>query len=347
MGALKIIFYMLGGIIFLFLVFLLYFTITEYRPDEKIVIQNNPDAPVIKKDTFQVVIWNIGYCGLGSDMSFFYDGGDQVRTSRENTIKNLKGIKGVLDTNRSSDFILLQEVDTSSKRSHYINQFNNLTNHMEEFYGYFAGNYQVQFVPVPVKSPLGKVKSGLATFTRFFPGQVTRYSFPGNYPWPRRLFMLDRCFLVSRYKLPDDAELLVVNTHNSAYDNGKLKKQEMSYLREFLLEEYSNGNYIIVGGDWNQYPPGIDSLPEISNRYATDQAPVIEDDFMPSGWKWMFDSGAPTNRALDKPFNEDSEIRIIDFYLVSPNIKPLHVETTDLKFECSDHQPVSLSFKIE
>ncbi|MGM0531983.1 MAG: endonuclease/exonuclease/phosphatase family protein [Bacteroidota bacterium] len=347
MSALKIILYLFGVIVLLFLIFLLYFTLTEYKPEEKKVIDSNQDAPVMQKDTFQVLIWNIGYCGLGADMSFFYDGGKQVRTSRENTVDNLNGILEVLNKNRRSDFILLQEVDVSSKRSYHINQFDHITNHVEDFYGYFARNYEVQFVPVPAKSPLGKVRSGLANFTRFAPTQVTRNSFPGNYPWPKRLFMLDRCFLVSRHKLPDDAELLVVNTHNSAYDNGRLKKQEMSYLREFLLEEYNKGNYIIAGGDWNQYPPGIDSLPEISSRYAMDQASVIEDDFMPSGWKWMFDPESPTNRALDKPFNENSQIRIIDFFLVSPNITPLKVNTTDLKFEYSDHQPVLLNFKIE
>jgi len=67
--------------------------------------------------------------------------------------------------------------------------------------------------------------------------------------------MLDRCFLVNRYPLKNGKELLIVNTHNSAYDNGTLKKQEMAFLKQWLLDENNKGNYIVVGGDWNQCPP--------------------------------------------------------------------------------------------
>jgi len=347
MGALKIILYILGSIALLFLLFLLYFTLTEYNPKKKQVVENNPDAEIMKQDTFQVLIWNIGYCGLGADMSFFYDGGDHVRTSEEHTIKNMTEIIDVLNQHRNSDFILLQEVDLNSKRSYYINQFDHINHHLNEFKGYFAKNYHVQFVPVPLRAPLGKVKSGLSTFSRYTPKQVTRYDFPGKYPWPKRVFMLDRYFLVSRYSLPDDKELLMVNTHNSAYDNGKLKEEETSYLKEFLLKEYNKGNYIITGGDWNQYPPGIENIPKAGSRYDLNEVSVIEHDFMPSGWKWMFDPGIPTNRSLESPYNDNSQTRIIDFYLVSPNINPNKVNAINLKFENSDHQPVLLSFRIK
>mgnify|MGYP006297690941 CR=1 FL=1 len=347
MCAKKIILYILSGIVLLFLIFLLYFTLSEYDPEREQVIENNNDAKIIRQKTFHVLIWNIGYCGLGADMSFFYDGGDQVRTSKENTIKNMHEIIEILDHQRNFDFILLQEVDLSSKRSYYIDQFNHINHHLNDLSGYFVKNYDVQFVPIPFRSPLGKVKSGLATFSRFTPKKVTRRDFPGEYSWPKRVFMLDRCFLVLRYPLPNDKELLIVNTHNSAYDNGKLKEQEMSYLREFLLREYNKGNYIISGGDWNQYPPGINNMPEIISQYELEDASVIEDDLMPPGWKWMFDAKIPTNRSLKEPFNKATQTGIIDFYLLSPNINGLKVKTTDLNFSNSDHQPVSLSFTID
>lgn len=347
MGTLKIILYIFGGIIILFLIFLMYFTLNEYNPEEKKIIESNRNARVLEKNTFKILIWNIGYCGLGANMSFFYDGGDQVRTTRKKTVRNLQKVTEILNENQDSDFILLQEVDISSKRSYHINQFDQISNNLHNYSGYFATNYQAQFVPVPLRAPLGKVRSGLATFTRFAPKQVARHDFPGKYPWPKRIFMLDRCFLVSRYQLPNDAELVVVNTHNSAYDNGKLKEKEMSHLKEFLLEEYNNGNYIISGGDWNQSPPGLNSIPETKSSYAVEQVSFIDEDFMPSGWQWIFDPETPTNRSLNQSFNDSTQTKIIDFYLVSPNITPLSVKARDLNFKNSDHQPVSFSLKIE
>jgi endonuclease/exonuclease/phosphatase family metal-dependent hydrolase len=347
MSALKIVLYIIGIVITLFLLFLLYFTVRDYNPDEKQIIESNRDASELQKDTFDILIWNIGYAGLGEDMSFFYDGGDRVRTTKERAKENLRGIVKEISAKRHSDFILIQEVDLSSKRSYHINQFRQINSHLNEFSGYFVLNYHVQFVPVPPTSPMGKVKSGLATFTRYSPQEVTRYDFPGKYAWPKSLFMLDRCFLVSRFHLKNDRDLLVINTHNSAYDNGKLKEQEMSYLKDYLLKEYGKGNYIITGGDWNQYPPGADTLPEIRKRFPVNQASVIGDDFMPSGWQWMFDQGTATNRSLDKLLNDGTQKSIIDFYLVSPNIIPLKVKTSELNFKYSDHQPVSLEFKLK
>lgn len=347
MSAVKILIYVALTVIILLLLFLLYFTFTQYSPEKEQVIERTDNPDVVKKDTFSMLIWNIGYCGLGEKMSFFYDGGTKVRSSREETIQNFQNIIGELDYFRYVDYILLQEVDISSKRSYYINQFRHFESQFREFNGCFAMNYRVQFVPVPVTSPLGKVKSGIATFSRYIPEQVVRYDFPGSYPWPKQLFMLDRCFLLSRFQLNNGADLLVVNTHNSAYDKGDLKKQEMQFLKEFLTDEYQKGNYIIVGGDWNQYPPGIDSLQAIEDRYALDQASVIDEEFMPEGWRWAYDASTPTNRALDKPYNDTTQTNVIDYYLLSPNVVSLHVKTIDLDFVNSDHQPVVIRFKVK
>src|SRR3712207_7070413 len=44
-----------------------------------------------------------------------------------------------------------------------------------------------------------------------------------------------------------------INTHCSAYDKGgKMKLEQMKYLSQFIDSEYKKGNYVLVGGDWNQ-----------------------------------------------------------------------------------------------
>src|SRR3712207_9581560 len=50
-----------------------------------------------------------------------------------------------------------------------------------------------------------------------------------------------------------------INTHCSAYDKGgKMKLEQMKYLSQFIDSEYKKGNYVLVGGDWNQLMPGTD-----------------------------------------------------------------------------------------
>ena len=128
---------------------------------------------------------------------------------------------------------------------------------MQDYSTSFAKNYDVFFVPVPPATPMGKVLSGLTIFGKYQPTSSVRYSFPGEYGFPKQLFMLDRCFLVNRYPLSNGKELLIINTHNEAFDPGQIRKAQMSYLKDFLLTEFRNGNYIITGGDWNQAPPGF------------------------------------------------------------------------------------------
>jgi len=153
-------------------------------------------------------------------------------------------------------------------------------------------------------------------------------------------------FLVNRYPLHGGGELLVINTHNSAYDDGSLRGQQMSYLKDFLLTEYDNGNYVIVGGDWNQTPYGLS--PELPfHQFDTINLTYIEKDYPADDWKWAFDDSMPTNRRVSVPYNRSSSFTtIIDFYLLSPNIEIKNVRTVDLDFAHSDHQPVEIKIKL-
>jgi endonuclease/exonuclease/phosphatase family metal-dependent hydrolase len=331
----------------MFVFLLVYGTLSDYRPDEQILLSENMDVPVLKDSILDIMIWNIGYCGLGEKMDFFYDGGQGVRPAREESRANLDGVleyAGSLDT---CDFFLFQEVDIRSKRSYRINQLEAIDNRLGAAHTAFGKNFDVFFNPAPPRAPLGKLHSGIATFSRFQPASSFRHSFPGNYAWPMGVFMLDRCFLVNRYPLEGGNELLVVNTHNSAYDDGSLRKGQMEYLKGFLTEEYSRGNYIIVGGDWNQTPHGFTPRFE-RDVFDTIQVSYIGKDYLPGEWTWLYDETIPTNRRVNIPYTEGvSRTTVIDYYLLSPNLEALYVTGVDLDFILSDHQPVLAGFRLK
>jgi len=344
---LKLFIYVILALILLFIIFLSYSTLADYKPAAVEKLSEAKGEIVNVSDTLKVFNWNIGYCGLGDDMSFFYDGGEKVRTSKKRTQENVDGIMEVIKAYQAYDFFLFQEVDLNSRRSYKTNQSEKISNVLEGFYHYLAINYKVTFVPVPPSNPMGKVNGGIAAFSMFEPFDVTRHSFLGNYAWPKGLFMLDRCFMVQRFNTSDGKQLLVVNTHNEAYDTGFLRKEQMKMLREFLLEEYQRGNYIMVGGDWNQNPP----IPGEESTVSTEGHLTrirIASDFMPEGWQWIFSNNIPTNRMIDKPYDiKTTETTVIDFFLLSPNLDKVFSETIDLQFKNSDHNPVVLSFKFK
>ncbi len=320
-------------------------TLTDFNPKETEIISKIDQDYIIPDSTiYTIMIWNIGYAGLGSNMDFFYDGGERVRDSEDNVRRNLYYITDLLQKNDSLDFIMLQEVDVDSKRSYGINMVEHFNNAMPEFFPFFATNYKVKFIPLPFTEPLGRVNSGVLTLSKFIPVSSKRISLPGNFSWPQRIFMLDRCFLTNTYKLPGNKVFNLVNTHNSAYDDGSLRKQQVDYLSVYLKDLNSN---FLVGGDWNQCPPeiNVNGLPGFV--FDTVSFLKVDDKMEENGARFYFDNSQPTNRRVGKAYSkESSPVTIIDYFLGSSQIEVLSCKTLNVDFANSDHQPVLLSFKF-
>jgi endonuclease/exonuclease/phosphatase family metal-dependent hydrolase len=326
---------------------IVYAIISDYKPKEKEIISTGEKTEILNDSLeFSLITWNIGYCGLDKDMDFFYDGGKKVFTPEKMCINNLLAVKEFLKQNNSTDFIFLQEVDKDSKRSYNINEYDSLVKSLNGYFPSFAKNYDVFFVPVPPATPMGKVLSGLITMSKYQPSSSIRYTFPGEYGFPKQLFMLDRCFLVNRYPLSNGKELLVINTHNEAFDPGQIRKAQMDYLRDFLLQEYSNGNYIVAGGDWNQNPPEFKSDFPVNKTDTTQM--IIPSDYLPPEWKWLYDNRTPSERNVLAAYDPSTTTtNIFDFFLISPNILKVSVEGIQLNFENSDHNPVKIKLKLQ
>ncbi|MEG1634402.1 MAG: endonuclease/exonuclease/phosphatase family protein, partial [Rikenellaceae bacterium] len=264
----RILFIILGviAVVVLTLIsFLLYFWVTEWSPKN---IENvgrvDVECSPVDHDTLKIISWNIGYGGLGDNMDFFYDGGKRVQDSRERTIENINEIISFLKSNSDADFILLQEVDSLSKRNYDINLYDLITSSLSSYTPYYALNYNASFVPIPIASPIGRVKSGVLTLSRFGALSAVRYHYPSSFPFPVRLFNLKRCLLVTQFETRGGKILTIGNTHNSAFDDGGMRREEFRFLKEFL----SKHSDFIVAGDWNSNPPlYLPTKAEIENKY--------------------------------------------------------------------------------
>ncbi len=326
---------------------IIYAEFSAYRPKEKTTIEvNETPGQIPDSASLSFLTWNIGYCGLDKDMDFFYDGGKKVFTPKMQCAKNLSAVMKFLKSNDSIDFIFLQEIDRKSRRSYDIDEYAMLTNHLKFGSAAFAINYKVFFVPVPLTSPMGKVLSGISTLSKIIPSSAVRYAFPGKYGFPKQLFMLNRCFMVNRYPIKNGKELLVINTHNEAFDPGSIRKAQMEFLKDFITTEYNKGNYIIAGGDWNQAPQGF--IPEFRDYKVNTGQMAIPSDYLSAEWKWVYDNKTPSNRSVLAAWDPASTTTtVIDYFIISPNIKEISVKCIDLGFENSDHNPVLMKVKLK
>ena len=332
------------------IIFLIFQSSKNYTPStmENLEISGEPQKDIIPLGLHGIYSWNIGYCGLGKEMDFFYEGGKMVRPTEEQYCKYRDGIIYSLSTFGASDFILLQEVDTNSKRSYSDNQAKRLQMTFKNYCSSFAINYDA-WVPLPVLKPMGKVKAGMMTLSKFKALEAIRYAYPSSYSWPKKLFMLDRCFILSRFNVENGKQLVLINLHNSAFDDAAdMRAQELEMLKNTLSEEFAKGNYVIAGGDWNQNPVSykVENLNADDKGYAI--TPAIPDGWLPEGWRWAFDNRYPTNRNVNEPFTKGKTgTTIIDFYIVSPNVTIGSVSTQNLGFAFSDHNPVGMMFELK
>lgn len=306
-----------------------------------------PDT--IPAGRLELYTWNIGYCGLGKKMDFFYEEGKMVRPEKEYYEQCRDGVLYQLTTLNKLDFILLQEVDQQSERTYLDNQVERFKATFKDYAAFFALNYKVPFVPVPVKFPMGKVESGILTLSRFQPVEATRYKFPSAYSWPKRLFMLDRCFVLTRYNVSNGKQLVLINTHNSAYaDALEMRAKELKTLQKIIESEYAKGNYVIAGGDWNQNPLPYNQDSIKDGNLAKTITPGIPADFLPAGFTWAFDPKYPSNRDVNEPYTKGkTATTIIDFFVLSPNINLLTTNTLQSNFEFSDHQPIGMIVELK
>jgi endonuclease/exonuclease/phosphatase family metal-dependent hydrolase len=326
-----------------------FLSLTGYHPAPAEILEVKGKAGQLSpgNDQFSLMTWNIGYAGLGKEMDFFYEGGKRVRPGPGEFVKYMDGILQTIRSNDTADFILIQEADTGSRRSYYTDESGAIAGVLKDDCYAFAKNYDCRFVPVPLYEPMGRVNSGILTFSRFMPYSASRIDFGTRFSWPKRLVFLKRCFLVMRFRLENGGDLVLINTHNSVFDEeGELRKKELKKLNDFMSEEYRKGNFIVAGGDWNQNPRGS----KMENIKTGDKVKEIELPFAQGifdGWQFVFDPGQPTNRDVDMNYQKGiTKTTIIDFFVVSPNIAVESVKSISTGFENADHQPVIMKIKL-
>ncbi len=349
-------------------------TAMEYRPQavEEIQVERASALGIgVPTGTpLKIMTWNVGYGALGDNANFFMDGGELVNTATKDRLdQNLEYIRDRI-SDQGPDFLFLQEIDRDSTRSHHVDEVPYLQEHLHGYDASFANNFRVAFVPYPIP-PIGKVDSGIAVFSRYEITGAQRYNLPCPFQWPVRVANLKRCLNIVRIPVQGDAktaeqetapeqqstsgpELVLINLHLEAFDDGEGKIAQARELWKVLEAEREAGNYVIAGGDFNQ----VFSSSDVS-RYA-----VLEDTWQPGamdvtevearGWKCMADPAVATCRSLDRSLDtaeqkdpQHFQYYVIDGFIVSDNIETGYISTLDYGFKATDHNPVIMGFELK
>lgn len=333
-----------------------YDRIPDHQP---LTVENPQTAQLCRGQAYTAATYNIGFGAYDPDFSFFMDTGtmkdgtpvqgEHGRAQSDQIV--LKDTQGAIDTLQGlgPDFCLLQEVDTDATRSFHIDQSQMVRQAFPQYGAVFASNFHSAYLAYPFHEMHGSVQAGLLTLSRYAVAQAERRSYPVDESFPTKFFDLDRCFSIQRLSVAGGGELVLINSHMSAYDEGgTVRAAQLELLGGVLREEREKGNYVIVGGDFNH------ALCGTVQAFASGQqipAWVFEfsDSDLPEGFHVVEAENlteVPTCRSSDMPYTPGvNYTAVLDGFIVSDNLTAT-ARNVDTGFAYSDHNPVLLTFVL-
>lgn len=328
----------------------------------QLTVENGQAGQMVIGQEYTATTYNIGFGAYNHDFSFFMDSGVMVdgtevtgtnarAQSAEIVQANMAGATAALD-DAALDFCLLQEVDVEADRSFKINEVEMLQKSFSDYASVYASNFHSAFLAYPFHEPHGAVEAGLLTLSRYQIDEATRRSYPVDDSFPTRFFDLDRCFSLLRLPVEggDGKELVLINTHMSAYDEGgTIRAAQMEMLAGVLAEEYQKGNWVVVGGDFNHALCGtVEAFP--SQQLVPEWVSVFDDSLLPEGFGVVCADNVneiATCRSTDLPYVQGVNYStVLDGFIVSANVSAT-AHNMDTGFMYSDHNPVALTFVLE
>lgn len=304
--------------------------LTAYKPAPVVDLPIAGAASVAVGDTLELLTWNVGYAGLGSDADFVADGGRHLRTrSRSNVERNLAAIVDRLRA-ADADVLLLQELARDTYATHRVDVLGRVQEALP--------GYQLAFTPMMRVSGLplvGGLIVGQGTFARSGISRAVRHALASDRAF---LGITIQKFNVVETRLPNS--WVIFNVHLPAFDDGSLRRRHLMEVLRLMEAEYESGHFVVAGGDWNHRlaAASFDHTTKEKDKAWLRDLPT---ELIPAGWTWAVDPATPSNRTLDQPYRAGVNYRsVIDGFLVSPNVEVVSVETLDLEFANSDHNPV-------
>ncbi|MBI2341408.1 MAG: endonuclease/exonuclease/phosphatase family protein [Deltaproteobacteria bacterium] len=303
-------------------------------------INGSCDAKGHTPSSLKVVSYNIGF-GNGLES-------EKVGIKNESEIRqNLDGIANFL---KNADIALLQEVDLSSRRTHYIDEAAYLAG--KAGFGCYAcvTNWVKNFVPYPywpISNQYGKMKSGECVLSRYPILNNMRLPLPQrtDKPFWYKAFYFDRTVQVAEV-LVGDRKVNVVNNHLEPFDisNREAQGKELSK----LIKNLSGAN-LIVGGDFNALPPNASikkNFPDKPEKYWKVWEDVSGDETMAE----FLDANSELGEAMDGVAHEsetftfpaDNPNRRVDYLFFSQDLIKKEGKIVFSAGPLSDHLPVYL-----
>jgi len=318
-----------------------------YNPEEisPAVFSEIKNTKPLSKDGATLLSFNTGHGVLGESASINEEGGRTKRPSAEEVLVNTRGIAELINLSKA-DAVLLQDVDTDSHRSRYVNQlaFYKDSGSKDCFY---AEDFKSR--STSLLFPNKKINGGNAILTAKKVESAKRVSLPYlhkglSFNKPHRSMLVCSMPIENTSK-----KLHIINFELDAYLEPEQKSEQLKAVMDYAEKLYQRDDYVIIGGSFYKTFAESDARYELSEKNVW-KPEKLKGTETPIGWSLAFDETVPTCRILSKPVSlmgEEKQAYVADGFVLSPNLELKMVVTVDQEFRYSAHNPVLLKVKFK
>ena len=232
--------------------------VTDFKDIEKAILYESSSKTVTQDPlgSLLVMTWNIRF-GAARIPWFGDSCGDRVIMTRGEVITHLNDVADYINAVQP-DILLLQEVDTESKRGGYMDQVQWLFDHSHFNNGAYASMWQAQFIP---SDGLGRVDVGNAILSRWIITDAERIQLPLRTDQDEltQYFYLRRNILKTKIAIPNQNNFYAVCAHTTAFATDDTKQKHIEKFELVLAALNTAGATFIAGGDLNSVPSSADS----------------------------------------------------------------------------------------
>jgi endonuclease/exonuclease/phosphatase family metal-dependent hydrolase len=287
-------------------------------------------------DTLDILIWNIGYGGLGAGSDFFADGGESTfPPSRRAVRDNVAGIESFLISQQDADVVLIQELARAGPVNYWIDARARVEHALRDRDVVVFADFRTRLLPWPLHMNHGQ---GIYSQARVESADVVALpAEDGGFLGVRRRYASP---LV---RLAGDQNWTIASVHLAAFDDdAAVRTRQLRELMAWAVSEYESGRRVVIGGDWNLQLAETDFPHTTDERFLFWLFPFPQD-ALPEGWRIAADAEIPSVRTNHQAYVPgENYVTTIDGFIVSPNVDIVDVHGFDLGFAHADHQPVHL-----
>lgn len=299
-------------------------------------VQRRPAADLaMAGDTLDILVWNLGYGGLGAGSDFVSDGGAHLfPPSRAAVRANVEGITRFLERN-PAEVAVFQELARGGPVNYWVDVRAAVERVLTGRDVTFFADFQTRLMPWPLR-----MVHGQGLYSRLAVQDADVVALPAE---DAGIFGVRRRYASPLIRLAGDQNWTIVSVHLAAFDeNATVRTRQLRELMAWAQREYERGRRVVIAGDWNFQIAETDFPHETDERFLFWLFPFPQD-ALPEGWRIGADATIPSVRTNHQPYvRGQNYVTTIDGFIVSPNVEIEGVRGHDLGFEHTDHQPVRI-----